>query len=249
MFQQSSWLDMAARAFRFVAEQMTRDNRLGHSWREGRLLLPGLASDYASMIKAALALYEATGERPYLDTALTWQAAFDRHYRNPDNGGYFITADDAEGLVVRPDSTSDDATPNPNAIHAQNLIRLALLAGDDQWRAAADRLIDGILPHAAQSLFGHIALLNAIDLRMRAAAIVVTGPETNRFAAAALQLPFIDRVLLRAPSADALPASHPAQAKIAAASETAAFVCVGETCSLPVTSAAAIGETVAGMRR
>ena len=54
------------------------------------------------MIRAALALHEATGERPYLDQALAWQRALDRHYANPDNGGYFLTADDAEGLVVRP---------------------------------------------------------------------------------------------------------------------------------------------------
>ena len=249
-FDEPDWIGMAERAFRFIAGEMTRGDRLGHSWRAGRLLLPGLASDYAAMIKAALALHEATGERHTLDRALAWQAAFDRHYRNPDNGGYFITADDAQGLVVRPDATSDDATPNPNAIHAHNLVRLALLAGDAQWRAAADRLIDGILPLAAQSLFGHIALLNAIDLRMRAAEIVVTGRESEGLAAAALRLPFIDRVVLRAPSADALPASHPAQAKIAApAHASAAFVCVGETCSLPVTDAAAIAETVAAMRR
>jgi uncharacterized protein len=248
MFDAPAWIEMAARAFRFIAETMTREGRLGHSWREGRLLLPGLASDYACMIRAALALHEATGERDYLDTALAWQAAFDTHYTNPANGGYFITADDAEGLVVRPDSTTDDATPNPNAIHAQNLVRLALLAGDEQWRVAADRLIDGILPLAAQSLFGHIALLNAIDLRMRIAEIVVTGPESERFAAAALRLPFIDRVVLRAPSPQALPASHPAQAKVAATQGTAAFICVGETCSLPVTEAAAIAVTAAGMR-
>jgi hypothetical protein len=249
MFGEPSWIDMAARAFRFIAESMTRDGRLGHSWREGRLLLPGLASDYACMIQAALALYEATGEHSYLDRALAWQAAFDRYYRNPDNNGYFITADDAEGLVVRPDSTTDDAIPNPNAIEAHNLTRLALLAGDEQWRAAADRMIDGILPFAGSNLFGHIALLNAVDLRMRVAEIVVTGSEADALAAAALRLPFLDRVVLRAPSAEALPASHPAQAKLAAVQQASAvFVCVGETCSLPVTDAAAIAQTVAAMR-
>ncbi len=66
------------------------------------------------MVRAALALHEATGERSYLDQALAWQHALDRHYANPDNGGYFLTADDAEGLVVRPASTHDDAIPNPN---------------------------------------------------------------------------------------------------------------------------------------
>ena len=129
-----AWIDMARRAFGFISAKMTRGDRLGHSWRAGRLLFPGLASDFACMIRAALALHEATGERGYLAQALAWQGALDRHYANPDNGGYFFTADDAEGLVVRPGATYDDAVPNPNGVAAQNLVRLAVLAGDDAWR-------------------------------------------------------------------------------------------------------------------
>jgi uncharacterized protein YyaL (SSP411 family) len=220
---------------------------LGHSWREGRLLYPGLASDFANMIRAALALFEATGQGSYLDQALAWQRAFDAHYANPGNGGYFLTAADAEGLVVRPASTSDDATPNPNSIAAQNLVRLAALTGDTQWRAQADRLFDGVLAGAADNLFQHAALLNALDLRLHAAEIVVTGPDHARFATAALKLPFVSRMILRAPSATALPAGHPAQAKIAAAG-SAAFVCVGETCSLPVTDPNEIAAAAAAMR-
>ena len=75
-----NWLAMARRAFEFIARNMTKGDRLGHSWRDGKLLFPGLASDFAAMIRAALALYEATGERADLELALTWQAAFDTHY-------------------------------------------------------------------------------------------------------------------------------------------------------------------------
>src|SRR5215216_507520 len=50
------WIAMGARAFRFIAAEMTRGDRLGHSWRAGRLLFPGLASDFTNMIRAALAL-------------------------------------------------------------------------------------------------------------------------------------------------------------------------------------------------
>ena len=79
-----------------------------------------------------------------------------------------------------------------------NLVRLAVLTGDEHWRAKADRLIEGILSAAERNLFGHMALLNALDLRLRAAEIVVTGPEAERFAQAALKLPFLDRIVLRA---------------------------------------------------
>jgi hypothetical protein len=55
-------------------------------------------------------------------------------------------------------------------------------------------------------------------------------------------------MLLRAASSAALPASHPAQDKIKAAPGAAAFVCVGETCSLPVTAPEDIAKVIAEMR-
>jgi hypothetical protein len=227
---------------------MTQGDRLGHSWRAGKLLFPGLASDFAAMIRAALALHEATGDRAYLERALAWQRAFDAHYADPDTGGYYLSADDASDLLLRPHSTLDDATPNPNAVAAQNLLRLAVLAGDDAWRAQADRLIEGILSTAERNLFGHVALLNALDLRLRGAEIVLTGPQADRFAQAALKLPFLDRIVLRAASAAELPPTHPAQEKLKAAQGSAAFVCVGERCSLPVSGPDQIAAAVTAMR-
>ena len=135
MLEEPSWLAMAERAFAFVASAMTRGDRLGHSWRQGQLKFPGLASDFAAMIRAALALYEATGARRYLDQALAWQHALDRDYLDAETGTFYLTAADAEGLVIRPASTADEATPNHNAVAAQNLVRLGLLAGDDGFRA------------------------------------------------------------------------------------------------------------------
>jgi uncharacterized protein YyaL (SSP411 family) len=247
MLNEPDWIARADNAFDFIAKSMTRADRLGHSWRQGKLLYPGLASDFACMIRAAVALYEATGRRERLDQALSWQTAFEATYANPENGGYYLTASDAEGLVVRPASTTDDATPNPNAIAAQNLLRLAALTGDEQWRDRADRLLDGVLSQSGDNLLSHAALLNALDLRLNAAEIVVTGPAHAQFAEAALRLPYLNRIILRAPSAGALPAGHPAQAKIAAGT-SAAFICVGQTCSLPVTDPAKIAEVVDAMR-
>ena len=248
ILEEPSWLDIAKHAFNFIARTMTKGDRFGHSWRDGKLLFPGFASDFTTMIRAALALYEATGEKLYLERVLAWQNAFDAHYADGDTGGYYWSAEDASDLLLRPHSTSDDATPNPNAVAAQNLVRLAVLAGDGKWREKADRLIDGILSAAERNLFSHVALLNALDLRLRAAELVVTGPAAEPLAQAALKLPFLDRIVLRAASATDLPAMHPAQEKLKAAQSSAAFVCVSERCSLPVTSAAAVAETVAAMR-
>ena len=250
LFAEPSWLDMAERAFAFIVRAMTRGDRLGHSWREGQLKFPGLASDFAAMIRAALALYEATGRSGYLEQALSWQRALDRDYANAETGTYYLTAADAEGLVIRPASTADEATPNHNAVAAQNLIRLALYAGDHSWREKADRLIGAIAPLVTENLYMHMALLNAVDLRLRAAEIVVTGEGKSAEAllAAARTLPALDRIVLHARSAENVPPSHPAQEKVRAASVPRAFVCIGETCSLPVTEPSGLIAAVESAR-
>src|SRR5262245_7985855 len=85
LLKEPSWIALARSAFDFVATNMTRGDRLGHAWRADRLVYPGLASDFAAMVRAALALYEATGEAPYVVHAQKWQAALERHYADPAN--------------------------------------------------------------------------------------------------------------------------------------------------------------------
>ena len=246
-FDAPDWIELARTAFDFVARSMTQDDRLGHSWRAGRLLIPGLASDYAAMIRAALAIFEATGEQSYLDRALTWQHSLDAHYADADHGGYYLTANDAEGLLVRPHSTVDDAIPNHTGLIAQNLVRLAVLTGDENCRSKADALFTALLPSAAENVFGHLSLLNALDLHLTGAEIVVVGEgaRTDALLATARKLPHGTSIVLHAPSADVLSATHPAHAKLYATTDGAAFVCRGQSCSLPVTESDVLVQMVA----
>ncbi|PZQ78862.1 MAG: thioredoxin domain-containing protein, partial [Ancylobacter novellus] len=244
-FGRPEWVELAAGAFRFIAESMTREGRLGHSWREGRLVFPSLASDYAAMIGAALALHQATGEAQYLERARAWQTALETHHAAED-GGYYLTADDAEGLILRPDATADDAVTNPNALIARNLVRLATLTGDESYRARADRLFEGLMPRAAPQLYSHAGLLNALDTRLRAPEIVVVGAGdlAEALVDTAARLPRVDMTIQRVGDATALPVDHPAKAKALTVEGDAAFVCAGAVCSLPVTDTNRLAETV-----
>ena len=151
---------------------------------------------------------------------------------------------------MRPSATTDDATPNSNAVAAHNLIRLAVFSGRHAWREQADRLLEGIIASTGENILAHLSLLNAFDLRLRAAEIVIAGqgPGADELLSAARRLAFLDRIVLRAASAASLPASHPALDKVMATNAAAAFVCVGDTCSLPVTSPAEIAAALAARR-
>ncbi len=241
-FETPQWLHLARTAFNFVATVMARGDRLGHSWRADQLLLPGLASDYAAMIRAALALYEATSEMAFLDKALAWQQTLDTHYADVEHGGYYLTANDAEGLIVRPHSTIDDAIPNHNGLIAQNLGRIAVLTGDDRWRKKIDALFAALLPHAEGNAFGHLSLLNALDLYLAGTEIVVVGQgeAADRLSEAARKLPHATSIVLHVSTATQLPADHPAQMKLQSAKGATAFVCRGQSCSLPMTEPEAL---------
>ena len=128
----------------------------------------------------------------------------------------------------------------------QNLIRLAVLTGDHRWLQKADAMFNAILPRTGDNLFGHLSLLNALDMRLTAAEIVVTGegPQADALLKAARALPHANRIVLHAAKADALNAEHPARAKLDAAHGAAAFVCRGQTCSLPVTEPDALKKMV-----
>ena len=223
MLGEPSWIDMAARAFDFIARSDDPGDRLGHSWRDGQLLYPGLASDFAAMIRAALALYEATGRARAISSA-RWPGSARSTRTTPTRTTAAISSPPTTPRAWWCARPRPPTTPRPirTRIAAQNLVRLAALTGDDAWREQADRLFDGVLAGGGRQPVQHVALLNALDLRLRAAEIVVTGPDARSASPqAALKLPFLDRIVLRAPSADALPASHPAQAKIAAAAGAA----------------------------
>jgi hypothetical protein len=124
-------------------------------------------------------------------TALAWQATLDRHYANPATAATSSPPTTPRTWWCARSATTDDATPNPNALAAQNLIRLAAFTGQHAWRDKADRLFDGIVASAGENLFAHLASLNALDLRLRAAEIVVVGEDSraDTLLAAARKLP------------------------------------------------------------
>ncbi|PLX38196.1 MAG: thioredoxin domain-containing protein [Hyphomicrobiales bacterium] len=245
VFERDAWLDRAVSAYRFISESMLRDGRLGHSWCNGQLIYPGLSSDHAGMAAAALALHEATGEEAYLGEAKNWIAILHMHYRDEERGGYYLTAADAEDLIIRPRSAKDEATPNPNAVAAAALTRLWVLTGEDRYRDATDGVFQAFAADIPQNVFMMSALLNAFDLRLNAiSAIVVANDHTDAepLLAALRQtgnpslIPFVTE------STGGLPPSHPASGKVMIDNLPTLYVCRGMTCSAPVTDPASVAE-------
>jgi len=238
IFDRPEWLDMATGAYRFITESMTRDGRLAHAARAGRMTWPGFSSDYAAMIGAALALYDATADRRFLDDAIRYADLLETWHLGED-GSYLLAASDAEDVVILMRSGADEATPNPNGLAAGILVRLYHLTGEPRFIERADRVIGAFASDAARNPLGHASLLSALAVRTTGLQIVIIGnaddPGHEALLAAANRIPDPNRSLVAVAPGEALPAAHPASGKEQVDGKATAYICRGETCSLPVT--------------
>jgi uncharacterized protein YyaL (SSP411 family) len=231
------WIDLAAQAFRFIAESVSRDGRLGHAARNGQMVFPGFSSDLAAMAKAAIALHQATQDPTWLDRAIGFLDQLEAHHGDGEDG-YFFTADDAETLILRKAERIDDAAPNPHGLAVDSLVRLWALTGDDRYRDRADAVLEAASPFINRNVFGTASLLSGLDLRLTVRTVVIlTSPDDD---GARLRHAVLDHwrptfVLDVRPGDRALPASHPAHGKTAAGGRATAYVCREGSCSLPVT--------------
>ena len=248
-FGESAWRAAAERAYAFVSTQMSApDDRLWHAARAGKTRNAGLLDDYANMARAALTLYEASGSDSYLADARRWSATLDRQFWDDGGGAYFQTPADGETLIARPRTAADNATPAGNGTMVGVLARLSLLSGDTTYRQRADALVNAFAPEIGRNFFPLTTFLNGFDVLTGPVQVVVIGARPESETAALLEAifthPLPNRIVSVVTPGDALPRSHPAAGKGRADGRATAYVCVGNTCSLPVTEPAALAAAL-----
>jgi uncharacterized protein YyaL (SSP411 family) len=243
-FGEPEWLRSARAAFDFVLVKLRgSDGRLLHAWREGRPGARALLDDYASMARAALGLFEASGEPRDLEAARTLASeALDLF--GDGAGGVYLTARDAADVPgARPRQTQDGATPSGAGLLAEVFVRLWHLTDEARWREAAEALHRAV-SGAPEGLGASPLILMSADALARGGSIVVDGPvddaEAQALASVALRAPDPSLTVLRldrrrwpkGPPRDDLPR----------AARPVAMLCQGQTCSLPVATPEALIE-------
>jgi uncharacterized protein YyaL (SSP411 family) len=234
------WVSLAVSAFAASMGMLERDGRLGHAARAGTLVHPGFALDHAAMMRAALALYEATGSQAYLEYAERWRDVLLREYLVPETGMLAMTSSRTpEPLITRPQPSQDEAVPNANGVFAEALVRLAALTHDEKSRRDADTLIEHLSDLTRSAPLGHCSILNAIDQHLRATSIFV-GSDAAELLETARRMPYLDRSVSDAQALGGVGAEDQMNGPASMPGAVSAFVCAGMQCSLPVSDPAAL---------
>ena len=164
---EARYLDAARACAEFVLAELRDDRgRLLRSYSQQRASLDGYLEDYAYLLEALLALFEATCEERWFVQARALADQTIELFADPQWGGFFTTASDHEALIARRKDVEDTPIPSGNASAAVGLLRLSQLTGEREYARRADSALarlDEIAPRHP-SAFGH--LLQAMHWRL-----------------------------------------------------------------------------------
>jgi uncharacterized protein len=134
----NEYLDAAVACAEFVWRDL-RDarGRLLRTYRDGEARLDGYLEDYAYLVEALLALYEATFDQRWFDAARETADLMIELFADRDRGGFFTTAHDHERLIARRKDVDDHPIPSGNSSAAYGLLRLAALSGEREYERHA----------------------------------------------------------------------------------------------------------------
>ena len=159
-----NYLDAAIKAHEFIKMVMTNENgRLFHRFCDGEAAHTGQLDDYAVYALALTELYGRTFDTKYLEEAVYYAKQMIDLFEDKADGGFYMTAHDAEPLIVRPKEIYDGALPSGNSVAAMVLERLAGLTGESLFRDAADRQLAFLAGQIKEYPAGHCYALLALS--------------------------------------------------------------------------------------
>lgn len=238
-FAMPRWIDAARTAYETVRIRMALPgDRLAHSMRFGKVSPVGLIDDLAHMARAALALYDITGEAALLDHVRAWVDAADRHHWDKTSGGYFQAAAGAGDVIVRLKPVHDNAVPAANGIMVEVLARLAHITGESHYHQRADAVLAAFSGQVEREIANLTALMAGFEQLVHPIHVVIAGERgeagTEALVQAVAETALPTRVLA-VTGGKSLPATHPAHGKGRINGLATAYVCHGSVCSAPVT--------------
>lgn len=253
-FDEPSYETAAIEAATFLLDTMRNDEgQLLHRYRNGDADIRAQLDDYAFLVWGLTELYETTFDPTWLQAALTHLEVSLDQFWDEARGGFYLTADDAEELIVRPKEASDGALPSGNSVQLLNLLRLARLTGRTAFEEHADALARWTGRQVRTRPTGATALLTGLEFALGdAREVVVAGAldadDTQALLDATRGVYHPSTVVLHRP-----PGERAAITRIAPFTEAqtpidgraAAYVCRNFRCEAPTTDPESLREQLA----
>jgi uncharacterized protein YyaL (SSP411 family) len=199
--------------------------------------------DHAFLVWGLLNLYEATFSLRHLERAISLTNESLRLFRDGE-GRFYITANDAPTLLVRPRETGDGAIPSGTSVQLMNLARLGRITARPDYERYADELLHSVGDEVSLAPSTATHLLTALDFLLGPSyEIVLSGRDVKALRSAVFRPFEPNKVVLHRPPGNAPPitriAPYLADQRPLAGKATA-YVCTNFLCRLPTTDPAKV---------
>lgn len=243
VFPTFGYAESAAKAAAFIAQRLTRpDGGLFRTYRAGKAHLFAYLEDYAYLAQGLVSLYEVTGDERHLEEATRLAKRLRTDFGDESGGPFFQTAHDHEQLIARVRDGHDGAIPNPNAIAAHALARIARHQGRPEWEERAREALRGYAKSIERLPRAFGSSLNALDFMCEASLelVLVGTPGEAGYEALAAEVArhyLPNRVEARVGPGQTSHLPLP-EGKTPVDGKAALYVCRNFACNAPVTAPA-----------
>ncbi len=233
VFGNEEYLNIALKNATFIKDNLLQENNaLFRNHKNGKSNINGYLEDYATVIDAYIALYEATIDDQWLQTANQLAEYTFEHFFDTENHLFYFTSDEDAALVTRSFEYRDNVIPASNSIHAKNLFKLARYTDNAKFAAVAKQMLANVTPEIEKYPAG---FSNWLDLFMNYKysfyEVVVVG-ENAKAKAKAINTFYLPNTLIAGSQTSG---DSPLIKERYISGKTIIYVCVDNACKLPET--------------
>lgn len=153
-FNDEKFLQRALQCALFLKNNMIQtDYSIKRNYKNGKVTIQGFLDDYSFTAEAFIALYEATFDEQWLETAKGLADYAIQHFYNLNTGLFFYTGINDEPLIARKTETQDNVIASSNSTLAKVLLQLSIYYDKEDYKGRAKNALlimkDTVLTHPA----------------------------------------------------------------------------------------------------
>ena len=233
IFNEPAFLSLAEKNAGFLKSKMTTENRLYHSYKNGKATIEGYLEDYAFVINGYINLYESTFNERWLQEARRLTDYTLEHFWDEQEELFYFTAGNSEKLIARKKELFDNVIPASNSVMAHNLFKLGLLFDEESYSQKSASMLGKVQPILVSqpSYLSNWASLYTYFVTPTAE-IAITGKDYLLFRSELDKYYLPNKILTGTEKQSNLPLLQDRTAT----DKSTVYVCYNKTCKLPVHS-------------
>jgi uncharacterized protein YyaL (SSP411 family) len=231
-FQVPEYLNAAQTNAQFLIDHQLQENgALNHSYKDGKSTINGYLEDYAAAIDAFIALYEVTLNEFWINKANELAAYTFENFFDAEKNMFYFTSKEDEKLVARNFEYRDNVIPASNSMMAKNLLILSHHFDNKKYLSTASKMLHNVQPEIESYPSGFSNWLDLMaNFQDNFYEVVVVGKDASK-KIAELNARYLPNILIAGSTSGS---KKPLLNYRYINGETLIYVCVNNSCKLPV---------------